>query len=142
MTPPLPQVRPRTGGQSLLRRRNSAGALYHAAAASGDLATLACLRRLGLPWDPEGSAFTGVIEGCGCLEVVRWLHAAGCPVDWRQAWKAVRLRTQAPWQARHRARTEILAWVEEQMRAAGIPTEPDAIVGARDAADDDDDEDD
>ncbi|GLC43939.1 hypothetical protein PLESTB_000212000 [Pleodorina starrii] len=55
-----------------------------------DMATLRCLRRLGWPWarDNFNRAVKDGHQSC-CLEVLRWLEAEGCPVDWHAAWALV-----------------------------------------------------
>ncbi|GLC49366.1 hypothetical protein PLESTB_000211800 [Pleodorina starrii] len=55
-----------------------------------DMATLRCLRRLGWPWGPDtfNRAVNDNNTSC-CLEVLRWLEAEGCPVDWHAAWALV-----------------------------------------------------
>ncbi|GLC49653.1 hypothetical protein PLESTB_000271600 [Pleodorina starrii] len=55
-----------------------------------DMATLRCLRRLGCPWGPDtfNRAVKDGHKSC-CLEVLHWLEAEGCPVDWHAAWALV-----------------------------------------------------
>ncbi len=102
---------------------------YLEAAENSDLATLSCLGRLGCPRDPDGATFTKVIERGPDerpkVELLCWLHAEGCPVDWQQA------RAAAQRAAARRARDwprpyfveKMLSWVEGQMRAVGILTD-------------------
>jgi hypothetical protein len=53
------------------------------AAHHGDLVALRCLRRLGCPCDLGGSTLMrAVTEGC-TLQVLKWLHGQGCPVEWQ-----------------------------------------------------------
>ncbi len=92
-----------------------------AAATSNDLATLSCLRRLGCPWGPDGApgarTFTEAVK-FAALEVLSWLHAEGCPVDWQQARAAAQWRME--WTRKHWRSEAVLSWVEGQMRAGGI----------------------
>ncbi len=53
--------------------------VYVCAAENGDRATLAALRRLGVPWGTEGVVVQAVKKGCQ-LPVLRWLVEQGAPV--------------------------------------------------------------
>ncbi|GLC36759.1 hypothetical protein PLESTB_000786000 [Pleodorina starrii] len=74
---------------------SSTGEPYLLAALNGDLATLRCLRRLGCPWGPsDGAVFSQAVHlttgasrqhVCAPFEVLSWLQAEGCPVDWQEA---------------------------------------------------------
>ncbi|KXZ46060.1 hypothetical protein GPECTOR_47g335 [Gonium pectorale] len=63
------------------------GQPYINACRNGDLATLRCLRRLGVPWGPDdGSVFLAAAKGhthmgAAQLPLLRWLLEEGCPVD-------------------------------------------------------------
>ncbi|PNH07520.1 hypothetical protein TSOC_006020 [Tetrabaena socialis] len=86
------------------------GAAYVHAARNGDLAMLACLRRLRCPWAASGDTLTrAVAQGCR-LPLLRWLTAEGCPVDWAAAARA----SQRGW----RRDAELLGWLRAQRRAA------------------------
>ncbi len=56
-----------------------AGVSYIPAAKAGDRATLAALRRLGVPWDVGFTVAEAVGEGCPA-PVLRWLVEQGAPV--------------------------------------------------------------
>ncbi len=67
------------------------------AARNGDLPTLACLARLRCPWGPPaaaggGALFSRCLDARCPLPALRWLAAAGCPVDWRAAAEQARGR--------------------------------------------------
>ncbi|KXZ42073.1 hypothetical protein GPECTOR_210g416 [Gonium pectorale] len=87
------------------------GAPYLHAGMYGDLATLRCLRRLGCPWPPFHKAVRlpgrlwasvrwndPVPAGC-TLDVLTWMLAAGCPVDWEAAVEAAARRPEDAAQA-------------------------------------------
>ncbi|PNH07776.1 Ankyrin repeat domain-containing protein [Tetrabaena socialis] len=58
-----------------------------------DWRTLACVRRLGCPWQPNGGTFTSAVLDCRCsLPALRWLLRLGCPMDWQRASKAAARR--------------------------------------------------
>ncbi|KXZ49086.1 hypothetical protein GPECTOR_23g19 [Gonium pectorale] len=60
------------------------GQPYITACRNGDLAMARCLRRLGVPWGPNGKVFLGAAEGSfflAPLPLLRWLLREGCPVD-------------------------------------------------------------
>ncbi|GLC34175.1 hypothetical protein PLESTM_000166300 [Pleodorina starrii] len=57
---------------------------YQVAGDQRDIATLRCLRRLGCPWDRD------TFNTSCSLEVLRWLEAEGCSVDWHAAWARYR----------------------------------------------------
>ncbi len=59
----------------------------------GDLATLRCLRRLGVPW-PRGLLPEAVRRDCP-LPMLRWLVAEGVPVDAARSQRALRERRGA-----------------------------------------------
>ncbi|KAG2444121.1 hypothetical protein HYH02_009062 [Chlamydomonas schloesseri] len=86
------------------------GLPYVWAGINGDFAALACLRRLGCPWDPQGGTFLRALRshrrGRWCsVQALQWLLDAGCPVgDWEAALKAVRVRG--------RDYVEVVAWME------------------------------
>ncbi|GFR44633.1 hypothetical protein Agub_g5921 [Astrephomene gubernaculifera] len=71
---------------------------YRLAAGNADMATLRCLRRLGCPsGGDEGWLFVRCMEDCCRIEVLSWLAAAGCPVDWKLTVDAVvKLRLPEP----------------------------------------------
>ncbi len=56
------------------------------------------------------------------MEVLHWLHAEGCPIDWQQA-RAITQRAQI-----FVEQEEVLSWVEGKMREGGIL--PDAAPGS------------
>ncbi|PNH07518.1 Ankyrin repeat domain-containing protein [Tetrabaena socialis] len=88
------------------------GAAYVHAARNGDLAMLACLRRLRCPWAASGDTLTrAVAQGCR-LPLLRWLIAEGCPADWAAAARA----SQRGW----RRDAELLGWLRAQRRAAAV----------------------
>ncbi len=62
----------RTGG-------GPTGSPYVLAAENGDRGTLAALRRLGVPWDAQGTVVQALLHGCE-LPVLRWLVEQGAPV--------------------------------------------------------------
>ncbi|GFR44820.1 hypothetical protein Agub_g6158 [Astrephomene gubernaculifera] len=88
------------------------GKAYDKAAANGDYAMLRCLRRLGCPWgtaSPHTTFSSCVLSGCP-LQVLGWLAAEGCPVDWGAAVAA------AEWRVRDspgEASAGVLAWVQQ-----------------------------
>ncbi|GLC40824.1 hypothetical protein PLESTB_000018800 [Pleodorina starrii] len=96
------------------------GQAYLIASRNGDIATLACLRRLGCTWDQDrdragGTFFLQALGGQGgfapcSLAVLRWLAAEGCPVDWEAARARVAGR-QDGWAA------SVLAWMDARMAA-------------------------
>ncbi|EFJ45910.1 hypothetical protein VOLCADRAFT_93798 [Volvox carteri f. nagariensis] len=62
------------------------GEPYVTAANHHDLVTLRCLRRLGWPWGPDVFSQAVYDKNSGStLEILQWLHAEGCPVDWEAA---------------------------------------------------------
>ncbi len=68
--------------------------LYILAAMNGDRATLAALRRLGVPWGAEDVVVRAVKEG-SCMAAVRWLVERGAPVGSREGMeKAITCREQ------------------------------------------------
>ncbi len=92
----------------------SDGEPYLVVGRHGDFATLRCLRRLGCPWG-EGRGAGGALcraicigsRGRGCrLEVLQWMVAEGCPVDWRAATE----------RAAQRRDPEVRSWFEEQLQ--------------------------
>ncbi|KXZ47933.1 hypothetical protein GPECTOR_31g295 [Gonium pectorale] len=88
---------------------------YFRAARNGDLQTLACLRRLGCPWGPVGDVFGRSLKG-GCpLLVLRALVEAGCPVDWRAAAKAARVR----WGRKGDGGAAVRHWIATQRKRMG-----------------------
>ncbi|KXZ56902.1 hypothetical protein GPECTOR_1g813 [Gonium pectorale] len=66
------------------------GGAFVAAGFNSDFATLRCLRRIGVPWGACGLAFTEAVysemrcQGCS-RQVLDWMLAEGCPVDWERA---------------------------------------------------------
>eukprot|EP00198_Chlamydomonas_reinhardtii_P003884 XP_001693220.1 dopamine beta-monooxygenase-like protein [Chlamydomonas reinhardtii] len=86
------------------------GLPYVWAGINGDFATLACLRRLGCPWDPQGGTFLRALRshrrGRWCsVPALQWLLGEGCPVgDWEALLKAARVRG--------RDYMEVVNWVE------------------------------
>ncbi|PNH05614.1 hypothetical protein TSOC_008091 [Tetrabaena socialis] len=83
---------------------------YVVAGQNGDLATMACLKRLGCYW--SRAAFEAAVwHGCE-PPVLRWLLDAGCPADLGRA---------AAVAAKVRAGSSAAAWIEsEQQRSAGV----------------------
>ncbi|EFJ45856.1 hypothetical protein VOLCADRAFT_105749 [Volvox carteri f. nagariensis] len=90
------------------------GELYVRAARYHDLLTLRCLRRLGCPWGPD--VFSRAVYDMGsctietALELLQWLHAEGCPVDWEEARSRAKTRISA-----HRRNAKDVAihdWIE------------------------------
>ncbi|KXZ42675.1 hypothetical protein GPECTOR_125g508 [Gonium pectorale] len=66
------------------------GRPYDAACRNGDLATLRCLQRLGLPWGRAGAVITAAVSSSKRPPaILRWLLQAGCPVDFAAARAAV-----------------------------------------------------
>ncbi len=95
---------------------------YMQAAAPGDLATLRCLRRLDVPWDPN--VLTWVARGSVPLPVLRWLVEQGAPWDEALARKAVCV----PNTLEHPGWREALAWFEARL-ATGSPKGGDGASG-------------
>ncbi|KXZ48080.1 hypothetical protein GPECTOR_30g175 [Gonium pectorale] len=61
------------------------GEPYFVACVTGDLATARCLRRLGVPWGPDGQVFLDAAaagHATAPLPLLRWLLEEGCPVDY------------------------------------------------------------
>ncbi|KXZ51852.1 hypothetical protein GPECTOR_11g290 [Gonium pectorale] len=58
----------------------------------GDLATLRCLTRLGIPWGWSGSVFRRSVAGGARPEALRLMIVEGLPVEWRSALGAARAR--------------------------------------------------
>ncbi|KXZ46886.1 hypothetical protein GPECTOR_39g380 [Gonium pectorale] len=54
---------------------------YCKACVNGDLAVARCLRRLGVPWGPDGRVYRYASEWDAPEPMLRWLLEAGCPVD-------------------------------------------------------------
>ncbi|KXZ55295.1 hypothetical protein GPECTOR_3g430 [Gonium pectorale] len=76
------------------------GQPYIKACRNGDMATLRCLRRLGVvPWGPVGRVFVrvamAVIDPVP-LRQLRWLLQQGCPLDYKatEQWLAAPLGVQ------------------------------------------------
>ncbi|KXZ55194.1 hypothetical protein GPECTOR_3g339 [Gonium pectorale] len=64
------------------------GQPYMKASCNGDMATLRCLRRLGVPWGPTGQVFLGAATSRPDpvpLGQLRWLLQHGCPVEYEAA---------------------------------------------------------
>ncbi len=91
---------------------------YLRALRGGDLATLDLLAALGCPWRPNEQRHapndqrpTANVFGlarkwrCG-VPVMRWLAAAGCPMDFRRLAKEARLRGD----------TDMAAWAEGELQ--------------------------
>ncbi|KXZ49077.1 hypothetical protein GPECTOR_23g161 [Gonium pectorale] len=55
----------------------------------GDLGMVRCLRRLGVPWGPDGKVFFLAMERLTTPPQLRWLLEEGCPVDYEAACKRV-----------------------------------------------------
>ncbi|KAG2487682.1 hypothetical protein HYH03_013682 [Edaphochlamys debaryana] len=88
---------------------------YVAAGRNGDLATMRCLRRLGVPYDASGTTFVRCVlsDGEACpLPALAWLLEAGCPVDWDAALAAARRR--------RRDGQETLAWAARERWRRGM----------------------
>ncbi|EFJ41402.1 hypothetical protein VOLCADRAFT_98629 [Volvox carteri f. nagariensis] len=87
------------------------GELYVRAAHHHDLVILRCLRRLGCTWGPD--VFSRAVYGRGhgsTLEVLQWLHAEGCPVDWEEARSRAKTRKdQCVW---YENAVAVHAWIE------------------------------
>ncbi|KXZ43075.1 hypothetical protein GPECTOR_104g81 [Gonium pectorale] len=67
---------------------------YVAACGQGDLAMAAYLRRLGVPWGPQGTVFGELVSGAPPA-VLRWLLEEGCPVgDYGAARRELRRRQE------------------------------------------------
>ncbi|EFJ41893.1 hypothetical protein VOLCADRAFT_98135 [Volvox carteri f. nagariensis] len=118
------------------------GQAYLVAARNGDLAALRCLRRLGCPWGPVaaggggssgGGVFICAVEDCS-LDMLRWLHALGCPVDWQEAQMQARQRRSKSLAAAAAAKQydsaavtaadAVLAWVEEMCEVHDMVLQP------------------
>ncbi|KXZ46924.1 hypothetical protein GPECTOR_39g418 [Gonium pectorale] len=68
------------------------GEPYFTACAVGDMHTLRCLRRVGVPWGPEGFVF-GTADRGASPAILCWLLEEGCPVgDFEEARRALRRR--------------------------------------------------
>ncbi|KXZ53506.1 hypothetical protein GPECTOR_7g956 [Gonium pectorale] len=91
------------------------GTAYLRAGRHGDMATLRCLWRLGCPWPPFHHAvhlpfhlqfgIDPVPAGCP-LDVLDWMLAGGCPVDWDAAVEAALRRPDDG--------AEVAQWLLEQ----------------------------
>ncbi len=84
---------------------------YMVAADNGDMATLRCLRRLGVPWG-EGLVCDAVHKYDTPPSAVRWLVEQGAQLD-RQAveWAEARARAEAGWR-------ECAEWLAARLEAA------------------------
>ncbi len=84
---------------------------YVAAASHGDMATLRCLRRLGVPWD-ERVVMLAVEYCCTPTSAVQWLVEQGAPVN-REAVE------RANENARNKERwKECAEWLADRMKTA------------------------
>ncbi|KXZ47035.1 hypothetical protein GPECTOR_38g272 [Gonium pectorale] len=75
------------------------GSPYRTAGMNRDLATVRCLRRLDVPWGPDGSVFSSVLQQYRPpVQLLLWLLEAGCPVgDCWDAWnRLVRQEEENP----------------------------------------------
>ncbi len=96
--------------------------LYVAAAKNGDRATLATLRRLGVPWGAQDVVVRAVREKCG-VPGLRWLVEQGAPVGSRSAMVAAIKQTPWPW-CRSLSAEEVACLqglAEEDQAAAAAP---------------------
>ncbi len=96
--------------------------LYLTAAMAGDLATLSCLRRLGVPWDPDKMLLAA--SGSIPLPVLRWIVEQGVPCSEAVVRAAVALAIDKD----HPGWPEALAWFEGRL-ARGWSTDGDAEAG-------------
>ncbi|EFJ41405.1 hypothetical protein VOLCADRAFT_107723 [Volvox carteri f. nagariensis] len=96
------------------------GELYITAAHYQDLVILRCLRRLGCPWGPGvfsravydkdyGITLETLHRG-STVEVLQWLRAEGCPVDWEEA--RSRAKTRKNKSLRDENAVAVHAWIE------------------------------
>ncbi|EFJ47656.1 hypothetical protein VOLCADRAFT_91626 [Volvox carteri f. nagariensis] len=85
------------------------GELYVTAAHHHDLVMLRCLRRLDCPWGP-GVFSRAVYDRGSTVEVLQWLHAEGCPVDWEEA--RSRAKTRKNQYVRDANAVAVHAWIE------------------------------
>ncbi|GLI68745.1 hypothetical protein VaNZ11_013236 [Volvox africanus] len=96
---------------------------YHAAGCQGDFAILECLRRLGCPWSGRGMTRSSLFYDClgshstpcAPIEVLQWLHDAGCPVCWMDAWNTICYQ-QGP--DKEEVKTWVWGWLYETLREA------------------------
>ncbi|KXZ47029.1 hypothetical protein GPECTOR_38g266 [Gonium pectorale] len=63
----------------------SDGSPYVTACRNGDLATLRCLRRLGVGWGWAGTVLEAALRGDVGPAALRWLLEAGCPYSYEEA---------------------------------------------------------
>ncbi len=85
---------------------------YVAAAVNGDVATLRCLRRLGVPWG--AGVLRGAVDGYSTPpSAVRWLVEQGVPLDREALEKA---KDKARW--RGERWSECAAWLAARLEAA------------------------
>ncbi|GLC34179.1 hypothetical protein PLESTM_000166700 [Pleodorina starrii] len=86
---------------------------YLVAGRQYDMATLRCLRRLGCPWDPDTFIRAVYDNDTSCrLEVLRWLEAEGCPVDWHAAWARLQSRI-----VNRNTLSDVSEWVKGHLKA-------------------------
>ncbi|KXZ55218.1 hypothetical protein GPECTOR_3g360 [Gonium pectorale] len=96
------------------------GQPYIEACSNGDLATLSCLRRLGVPWGPTGEVFLGAASSepnPALLHLLRWLLQQGCPVKYEAAKKRLMLSRGV----RSRWVTEVLHLLAENQQQQQPP---------------------
>ncbi|KAG2495520.1 hypothetical protein HYH03_006463 [Edaphochlamys debaryana] len=91
------------------------GEPYVRAARNGDVAMMACLRRLGVPWSPSGATFTRALSDSRCeLPALVWLREAGVPVDWTAVGGAAEVLRR-----RGEAASDLAVWLATEERACG-----------------------
>ncbi|GFR40578.1 hypothetical protein Agub_g1158 [Astrephomene gubernaculifera] len=90
------------------------GRPYLEAARKSDLATLACLKRLGCPWGPPGRLLRQCLQTvCSCA-VLSWLLAEGCPMTEEAAQQGMQCAYE--WQdANDPRRRRLWGWLQENM---------------------------
>ncbi|KXZ51830.1 hypothetical protein GPECTOR_11g27 [Gonium pectorale] len=98
----------------------ASGQPYIRACHNGDVATVRCLRRLGVPWGPVGGVFVAAVWGHflpAPLPMLRWLLEEGCPVDYEAAREAV-CESGA---VRPQRAAEVLQLLDEHLRSRHRP---------------------
>ncbi len=97
---------------------------YLMAGLYGDVATMACLRRLGVPWHAQ--VLRWAVESCEVsLDVLRWMVEHGAPWDRRAVAEAVS-RKSVP-----KSQAESLAWLKARLPVPVSRSRQSAVRGRR-----------